>query len=389
MTPFRIGRSKNFAWRIFGTGRAAICVLAAALILVPSPNLRAAEGGAGLSATGKVDEAVSPEMRAYLQLQEQLRAMQLAVERNRKESTETALQTAEALAGGMKATSETLANRMKVLEESMSTQRSRELDAMQSSNKTMLIVACVFASFGFLALFMMGYFQWRTVSRLAEISAVLPRPGFSLAGQRPRGALIAGESSVSAPALGHREDADLFQTIAQLEKRIRELEHGSATHNGNGGQIGSEPPNSKLQTPNQETKLEGPDSKTQGPNADGGSDKEAMATNPDGSDRVTVLLGKGQSLLNVEKAEEALACFEEVLALDGRNAEALVKKGAALERLRKLNEAIECYDRAIEADSTMTIAYLYKGGLCNRLERFNEALQCYEQALRTQEKRAA
>ena len=103
--------------------------------------------------------------------------------------------------------------------------------------------------------------------------------------------------------------------------------------------------------------------------------------------RITGLIGKGQSLLNVDKAEEALACFDEVLTLDAQNAEALVKKGTALERLRKLEEAIECYNRAIVADGSMTIAYLYKGGLFNRLERFTEAMECYEQALRTQEKR--
>jgi len=334
---------------------------------MPSFGAEAAEGGAGLSATGKVEEAVSPEMRTYLQLQEQLRATQLAIERNRKESTETALQTAEALASGMKATTDTLANRMKVLEEALSTQRARELDVMQSSNRTMLIVAGTFASFGFLALFMMGYFQWRTVNRLAEISAVLPRPGLALPGQRPRAALMAGESSVSASAPLHSENPDLLQTIKQLEQRIRELEHGSAVHGSNGGH---ETEDTRQETGKRETAME-----------NGTAVEEA--------DRVTVLLGKGQSLLNVEKPEEALACFEEVLALDARNPEALVKKGAALERLRKLNEAIECYDRAIEADSTMTIAYLYKGGLCNRMERFNEAWECCEQALGTQEKRAA
>jgi len=44
--------------------------------------------------------------------------------------------------------------------------------------------------------------------------------------------------------------------------------------------------------------------------------------------RITVLLGKGQSLLNLDQAEEALACFDEVLALDASHPEALVKKGA-------------------------------------------------------------
>ena len=101
--------------------------------------------------------------------------------------------------------------------------------------------------------------------------------------------------------------------------------------------------------------------------------------------RITMLLGKGQSLLNLDQAEEALACFDQVLTLDPNHPEALVKKGAALERLRKLDEAIACYDRAIAADSSMTVAYLYKGGLFNRMERFGEALECYEKALHTQE----
>src|SRR5262249_22156645 len=69
-------------------------------------------------------------------------------------------------------------------------------------------------------------------------------------------------------------------------------------------------------------------------------------------DRVQVLLGKGQSMLNLDKPEEALGCFEQVLGLEPENAEALVKKGIALERMQMLNEAIECYDRAISANES-------------------------------------
>jgi tetratricopeptide (TPR) repeat protein len=111
-----------------------------------------------------------------------------------------------------------------------------------------------------------------------------------------------------------------------------------------------------------------------------------LGTDPD---RVDLLLGKGQSMLNLDDAKAAIACFEEVLAIDPNNAEAWVRKGSALERLQQLNEAAECYDRAIAVNDSMTIAYLHKGGLFNRMERFNEALECYEKALRTQEKRHA
>jgi tetratricopeptide (TPR) repeat protein len=103
-------------------------------------------------------------------------------------------------------------------------------------------------------------------------------------------------------------------------------------------------------------------------------------------DAITVLLGKGQTLLRLDKPDAAIMCFDEVLAIDAKNTDALVKKGAALERLQKLDEAIDCFDRAIAADSAMTMAYLYKGGVFNRMERYAEALECYERALRTQEK---
>ena len=133
-----------------------------------------------------------------------------------------------------------------------------------------------------------------------------------------------------------------------------------------------------------------PWSRRQGPpppsKASDGAELAEAAAAPEAA-RITVLLGKGQSLLNLDQAEEAVACFDQVLALDANHPEALVKKGAALERLRKLDEAIACYDRAIAADGSLTVAYLYKGGLFNRMERFGEALECYEQALRTQEAR--
>jgi tetratricopeptide (TPR) repeat protein len=200
---------------------------------------------------------------------------------------------------------------------------------------------------------------------------------------------MAGDSVLTATPTSHGDNAELLQTIAQLEKRIRELEHGTAGHATNGDMEGQRDSETAEETsPELSRENEAAESS--------GREHQAAANAPVNektgavdADRLTVLLGKGQSLLDSEKADEALICFNEALTLEPANPEALVKKGTALERLRKLNEAIECYDRAIQADSTMTIAYLYKGGLCNRMERFNEALQCYEQALRTQEKRAA
>jgi tetratricopeptide (TPR) repeat protein len=105
--------------------------------------------------------------------------------------------------------------------------------------------------------------------------------------------------------------------------------------------------------------------------------------------RAALLLGKGQALLNLDAAEAALQCFDEVLALEPNNAEALVKKGMTLEKLQDWEQALEYYNRAIAADNSMTVAHLYRGGVCNRLQRYREALESYEQALRTEKKSRA
>jgi tetratricopeptide (TPR) repeat protein len=97
--------------------------------------------------------------------------------------------------------------------------------------------------------------------------------------------------------------------------------------------------------------------------------------------RAALLLGKGQSLLGLKQAAEALACFQEAAALDPSNPDVFVRQGIALEKLDRLDEAIASYDQAIAADHTQTMAYLRKGGVFNRLERHPEALACYEQAL--------
>ena len=60
--------------------------------------------------------------------------------------------------------------------------------------------------------------------------------------------------------------------------------------------------------------------------------QSTITTNGD-TPEIALLLGKGQSLLHLDQTEEAIACFNEVLALDPQHTEALVKKGAALEKM--------------------------------------------------------
>lgn len=321
------------------------------LLLQPTP---AANSPAAVDTNASSNDS----LRAYLQLQEQLHATQLALERNRQETEALAARNAEEVA-----------TRFKAIESTLTTQRLVELDtmkgametlqrSMESNNRLLMTVAGAIASVGFLILLLTAYLQWRSVNRLAEFTALVPaaRPG--LLPPSPAEAQLLG-ANVTAQS-GRR----LSSALTQLEERIFELEH--TAHGTTEAQVVVTTENSGAAAP---------------PNGKPGGN--GQLEQPDQS---AVLLAKGQSLLNLDKPAEALACFDEILRADSTHTEALVKKGMALEQLRELDEALECYDRAIAANHDLTIAYLQKGGLFNRMERYEEALQCYEEALHAQER---
>jgi tetratricopeptide (TPR) repeat protein len=352
-----MSRFDSFSARVPGLPHCALLVLA--LICFPA-RCWGGEPVSPPAALERADETNALEtLRSYLQLQEQIHAILLAVERSRTQAEATAAETAKDFAA-----------RLQGIEQALAWQRAQELEVMQSSNRVMLIVAGLFAALGLLAMLFMAYFQWRTINRLAEISAALPL-AHSLGAGPAVAALGAGDPHLVTISPPEQSNQRLLGALERLEQRIHELEHTA------------HPPLHVGAPLNPEAK--GPPPPSNGEPAAAPADAATAAE----AARIALLLGKGQSLLNLDQAEEAMGCFDQALALDPRHPEALVKKGAALERLRKLDEAIACYDRAIAADSLLTVAYLYKGGLFNRMERFGEALECYEQALRTQEARHA
>ncbi|PYJ08934.1 MAG: hypothetical protein DME25_00080 [Verrucomicrobia bacterium] len=387
--PF--GRIGSFSGARAVTSPAAGAWLAALAFLLAATCAQAlgAENGQPAAPAAKTEDTNSLDMlrNFNLQLQEQVHQNQLTLERYREEANETAVRNAESIAA-----------RFKTIEQSLAFQRGRELETMQSSNRLMVVVAGTVAGVGFIAMLLMAYFQWRLVNRLGITSAALPPTRLALGPGSLVGGPGAGETQLVTVGPVEQTNVRLFDVVERLEKRIQELEHTShpplsnGPSNSNGPSIKNEaatvPPAANPER-SADFSPQQADGQTSPSSANSDStvailEEEAPTTE---AGRITVLLAKGQSLLNLDKAEDSLACFDEVLAIQANNADALVKKGTALERLRKLDEAIECYDRAIAADSSLTIAYLCKGGLFNRLERFSEALECYEQALRTQEKR--
>jgi tetratricopeptide (TPR) repeat protein len=279
-------------------------------------------------------------IKLNLHLQAELHAAQQAIERNRQEAQEAARAQAAAIT-----------EKLNGIQQALDAERQRRQDEAQRTTRTLLWVAAMFGGVGLLAMALTAVFQYRAMSRMTEIAtshAQLPAPA-------PHALLPAETAGLPGRAV-EVSNQRLLSVIDRLERRVFELEH-TAAH----------------PLPAHATGHEGPviDS------APGGASGPHAA-------RIQMLLGKGQSLLNADKADEARACYDEILSLEANHPEALVKKGAALERLKQDEEALRCYDRAIAADGSLTIAYLYKGGVYNRLERYNEALECYEQALRAQ-----
>ena len=285
-------------------------------------------------------------LNALLQIQDQLHTTQLLIESNRIATAAKAQRDASDLNA-----------RLQLLEQTVAAQRAGENEANRKAQNLTLILAGTFGAVGLTAMLFMAYFQWRTVTRLVELSTL-----------HPSAMALEGVPSPMLPGSAHGKleraavqfsNARLFNVVERLEKRLLELEH---TARAPLAEITSLPAESVNGVP-------------------------PATGNHEGS--VAHLLAEGQLLLNGNKAEKALECFDQALAFDPKNAEALVKRAGALEKLNRLEEAITCYDDAIAADSSMTIAYLHKGGLFNRMSRYEEALQCYEHALHTHDQRTS
>jgi tetratricopeptide (TPR) repeat protein len=325
-----------------------LCVL----LTLSLANLRAANSDSATNDMLPPPVSGSNEaLRAYLQLQEQIHATQLTIEQNRLQAQMVAAQEGAALS-----------NRLTAIEESLALQKTNELIEAQHTTRMLMGVLAIFAMVGLFAVLLMVYFQSRAVSRMAEVSTALASTrGLQF---RSTTALELAENDILGNAAVEQSNARLASLVQHLEKRIAELEQTAALPLKEVVVTASEPAPAKPEL-------------------------RASATPQEQSPQMAQLMERGQALLNSELPEEAIACFDEVLAAEPNNADALVKKGAALEKMRQPQEALEYYDRAIAADSTLTIAYLHKGGLCSRLEKYGEAMECYERALHTQEKKQA
>ena len=99
------------------------------------------------------------------------------------------------------------------------------------------------------------------------------------------------------------------------------------------------------------------------------------------SSSMSLLLAKGQVLLDTERLQEAVACFQEAITVDPGNAEAHLKKGIALERMNRLEPALAAYEEALRLNPKRAVANVYKARVLAALHRYDEAISVYDSAL--------
>ena len=276
---------------------------------------------------------------------------------------------------------DTLSARLANIEQMLADQSHISLETQQKSTQTLLVVAGAIAAAILLGGLLAALILARALRRVSEfVVAALPTNRQLTAGT----ALVASNSDLPEPPetpVGEVTQRFLG-AMEQLEQRIAELEHTAVTAPdaaANPPALGDAQPGSGNGGP-YEFSVSALNRKQYGP-----TDPTAGAA----TDPAALWLGKGQALLNLGLASDAVECFEKAVALDPACAgDAYVRRGMAFENLQQMESAIESYDQALAADPTMTLAYLYKGAVYNRLQRYREALDCYDSALQCERKSA-
>ena len=115
------------------------------------------------------------------------------------------------------------------------------------------------------------------------------------------------------------------------------------------------------------------------------SNGRPFATDPD---QLGALIDRANQLHVLDRLEEALAGYEEAIALGPGHAEALYNRGVTLYRLKRFAGALASYDAALAIRPQWPEAWVNRGVALQDLNRFEEALASYDQAFAVDPKHA-
>lgn len=92
-------------------------------------------------------------------------------------------------------------------------------------------------------------------------------------------------------------------------------------------------------------------------------------------------LQRANALQKQKRYEEAVADYDQAIALKPDYAEAWCNRGRALEKLGRFDAALESHDRALAIRPSYVLAHINRGNVLQALKQFDAMLQSYEQAI--------
>jgi protein O-GlcNAc transferase len=96
--------------------------------------------------------------------------------------------------------------------------------------------------------------------------------------------------------------------------------------------------------------------------------------------KVSFFSNLGLALHELQRFEEALACYDRALAIRP-DADALNHRGNVLRNLKRFDDALVSYARALAIKPDHSDALNNRGAVLSDLKRFDAALGCYDRAL--------
>ena len=90
---------------------------------------------------------------------------------------------------------------------------------------------------------------------------------------------------------------------------------------------------------------------------------------------------RGNVLVALRRFDEAVASYDQAIALKPDFAESFCNRGGALQELKRFDEALASYDKAIVLKPDFTEAFFNRGLALQELKRFDEALASHDKAI--------
>ncbi|HJX56065.1 MAG TPA: tetratricopeptide repeat protein [Methanoregula sp.] len=86
------------------------------------------------------------------------------------------------------------------------------------------------------------------------------------------------------------------------------------------------------------------------------------------------LMEKAHRFARIGRYDEAIACFDKVLEIDGKNTTAMENKGKIYYSLGWYEDAITWYDKALAINKNLVSAWFEKGYTLRKIQRYEEAI---------------